>query len=262
MACPRSSGRTASARAPCGRCCRPSSTPRLPPATVDVIDGYSTDGLIARHGLVVLEDDRAIVSALRGGGTGERPARARATGRRAGPYAAERATSTCGRCARSTGASRWTARMSASSRGTRSRARDRRSVRERPRRARGGGSRRRRRSLVPLGAPRETARQLGRHLLLVAISLCRCPGGGDPAGPRARTLAPPAPSRSSAARACCRPFPSIALAGVHDPAARHRRAAGAGGAVPVLAATRSCGTPTPVCATRRRMRWPRPGRWG
>ena len=25
---------------------------------VDVVDGYSTDGLIARHGLVVLEDDR------------------------------------------------------------------------------------------------------------------------------------------------------------------------------------------------------------
>jgi osmoprotectant transport system permease protein len=28
--------------------------------SVDVIDGYSTDGLIARHGLVVLEDDRGL----------------------------------------------------------------------------------------------------------------------------------------------------------------------------------------------------------
>lgn len=32
----------------------------LAEGTVDVIDGYSTDGLIARHNLVVLEDDRAV----------------------------------------------------------------------------------------------------------------------------------------------------------------------------------------------------------
>ena len=35
---------------------------------VDVIDGYSTDGLIARYDLVVLRDDRAVLSAVRGGG--------------------------------------------------------------------------------------------------------------------------------------------------------------------------------------------------
>src|SRR5262245_60728062 len=32
----------------------------LAEGAVDVIDGYSTDGLIARHGLVVLEDDRGL----------------------------------------------------------------------------------------------------------------------------------------------------------------------------------------------------------
>jgi osmoprotectant transport system permease protein len=32
----------------------------LAEGAVDVIDGYSTDGLIARHGLVVLEDDRGV----------------------------------------------------------------------------------------------------------------------------------------------------------------------------------------------------------
>ena len=42
---------------------------------VDVIDGYSTDGLIARYDLVVLEDDRGFfppyeAAALRGAGAG------------------------------------------------------------------------------------------------------------------------------------------------------------------------------------------------
>ena len=75
---------------------------------VDVIDGYSTDGLIARYDLVVLADDRSVLSAVR-----SRSARVRCAWRAGTPppsphWASWPAGSTSRRCAASTSAWRCT----------------------------------------------------------------------------------------------------------------------------------------------------------
>ena len=57
---------------------------------VDVIDGYSTDGLIARYDLVVLRGRPPVLPAVRGGGAGERRAGRAAAGGGGGADRAER----------------------------------------------------------------------------------------------------------------------------------------------------------------------------
>ena len=59
---------------------------------VDVIDGYSTDGLIARYQLVVLNDDRHFFPPYRGGGAGERESVGRQSARDRGAERTEWST--------------------------------------------------------------------------------------------------------------------------------------------------------------------------
>jgi osmoprotectant transport system permease protein len=135
--------------------------------TVDVIDGYSTDGLIARYGLVVLEDDRglfppyeaaALVSARL---VRERPDAVLALGRLSGRLGVETMRSL-------------NRRVEVDGEDVRAVARDAlhelgivvaNAKNDAAPRERGGFA-------AYLWARRaETARQLGRHLLLVALSL-------------------------------------------------------------------------------------------
>ena len=86
---------------------------------VDVIDGYATDGLIARYDLVVLEDDRGFfppyeAAALVGPGS-----RRAASGGGGGADRAERPARRGRPCGRSTAGSRWTASPWRASRPTR-----------------------------------------------------------------------------------------------------------------------------------------------
>lgn len=139
----------------------------LAAGTVDVIDGYSTDGLIARHGLVVLEDDRglfppyeaaALVSARL---VRELPGAALALGRLSGRFDVQTMRSLNRRVEVDGADVRGVARdalrqLGLVASGTRTEAAPREE----------GGF------LAYLWAHRaDTARQLGRHLLLVAISL-------------------------------------------------------------------------------------------
>ena len=63
----------------------------LAQGSVDVIDGYSTDGLIDRYRLVVLRGRPPLLSPVRGRRARERPIAARPAGRRGGAHAPERA---------------------------------------------------------------------------------------------------------------------------------------------------------------------------
>jgi osmoprotectant transport system permease protein len=136
---------------------------------VDVIDGYSTDGLIARHGLIVLEDDRGVfppyeaAALVSGRLVHELPAAALALGRLSGRLDAKTMRSlnrrvevdgedvrvVAGDALRELGIIGADARTDAAPRGN------------------GGDG-----VLAYVWARRaETARQLRRHLLLVALSL-------------------------------------------------------------------------------------------
>ena len=74
---------------------------------VDIIDAYSTDGLLDRYPLTVLEDDRARLPALRRGGGGARGPGPRAAGGGGGARRTERPDRCDAHAPRSTRRSKW-----------------------------------------------------------------------------------------------------------------------------------------------------------
>ena len=162
---------------------------------VDVIDGYATDGLIARYDLVVLEDDRGFFPPYEAAAlVGSRSRRAPA-GRGGGADRAERPCSARRRCGCSTGGWRWTASPWRGSRAMRWRtlgllapaaARQRAHVR------RASGQ-----VWPPISGP-SAATLLGltaRHLLLVVVSLAAAIAVALPLGLALERLPRAAPRR-------------------------------------------------------------------
>ena len=137
-----------------------------------MIDGYATDGLIAKYDLVVLEDDRRFfppyeAAALLGAGLAARRGR---RGRRADR--AERAAQRDGDARRSTGGSRWTASRWRGWRPTRSPGSGCSRGRERDTARAHGRTAGRAWLATYLWDERRTLSALtARHLLLVAVSL-------------------------------------------------------------------------------------------